>query len=657
MKKKIVLSLLAALTVCCSALAVFAACGGGNAEDKIADVKISYTTEGTSTKLSWEPVNGVTFSVFRAKSRFGKFELLEENISSGGYTDAMRFAYYKINAYDKSGKILRTFDTLGEELDLFGENVYVFSPEDSYLDVIKVINGIYDKLYDGEFSAERYAVYFKPGVYDERIVLKQAYYTTFAGLGNSPEDVTIRSLQAVNGANGNALINFWRGTENISFSGGGTWAVSQGAYLRRVNINGSLNLHDGGGYASGGFLADSYITGTVNSGSQQQWLSRNCDWNNWVGNVWNMCFLGVTNAPAGNYPAYKYTSVEKTPVIREKPYIVFTDGGYKITVPKERVNSSGCSWKNADLNVSFIDFEDAYFAKSDTDTAQTINVALEHGKHIVFTPGVYKLSEPLVVESDNTVLLGTGLATLTPTDGNSCIQIRNGKGATVAGLLFDAGKKKSQSLLDAGTADGAADKVYVFDCFFRVGGATADETAVDTCLNVYADGSVLDNVWIWRADHGKGVGWNINRGDTGMTVYADDVTAYGLFSEHFKKNNVLWNGERGKVIFYQSEIAYDVPSQSVWMDGERMGFASIKVADGVSEFTACGLGIYSNFHNGKIVLESAMQVPESAGVSITHICSVALSKGVILNVINESGGKVGDGENSQFLSKYIPVAG
>ena len=568
----------------------------------------------------------------------------------------MRYAYYRVEAVGKSGEVLRSFDTVGEELNLFGENVYVFSPDDSVVAVNKVLNEIYNSQYDAEFSSQRYAFYFKAGVYDEKITLKQSYYTTFAGLGVSPEDVTVRSLQSLNGSNGNALINFWRGTENMSFKSSVIWAVSQGAYLRRVNINGSLNLHDNGGYASGGFLADSYIKGTVNSGSQQQWLSRNCEWNNWQGNVWNMCFLGVNNPPEGSYPTYKYTVVDSTPVIREKPYLIFTESGYKIAVPAERKNSSGCSWNSGNAEISYIDADNIYFAKAETDTAQTINSALNSGKHIVFTPGIYKLNEPVVVEHDDTVLLGTGLATLTPTAGNSCLQIKNGNGATVAGLLFDAGSNKSQSLFDAGTADGNATGVYVFDCFFRVGGAAQGNTAVDTCFNVYADGSVLDNIWIWRADHGQGVGWTVNNGDTGLNVYADGVKAYGLFSEHFKKNNVLWQGERGEVVFFQSEIAYDVPMQSAWMDGERQGYSSFKVADGVGQFTAFGMGVYSNFHNGKIVLDSAVQVPDSGGVSLTHICSVALSKGVILNVVNNSGGAVGDGETTRFVSEYPPLA-
>ncbi len=638
------------LLLCALAAAVFTACGGESAEDAVASVEITRTADENGTVLSWKPVKGVSFSVYRAPSRYAEYKLVEEGITNGKFSDGERYCYYRVIAKDSQDKTLRTFGEFGEEADLFGENVYVFSPSDSYTSVNKILNEVYTKQFSSEFTSSRYAFYFKPGVYNEKIALKLSYYTTFAGLGVSPDDVTVRSLNALNGANGNALINFWRGTENLTVNGSVTWAVSQGAYLRGVNINGSLSLHDGGKYASGGFLADSRITGTVNSGSQQQWFSRNCSWKSWSGQVWNMCFAGVDGAPQGVYPTDKYTVLESVPQMREKPRLVFTENGYRIAVPAERENAAGCS-RNGEI--TYIDGANIYFAKAESDTAQTVNAALNAGKSIFFTPGIYQLNEPLVAKHDGTVLLGSGLATLTPTEGNVCLRIEGGKDVTVAGLLFDAGEKKSESLFDVGTAEGNAEGAYLFDCFFRVGGANKKGTAAETCLRVYADETVLDNIWLWRADHGSGVGWDTNDGQTGMCVYADNVSAYGLFSEHFKKNNVLWLGNGGNVTFYQSEIAYDVPSQARWMDGERKGYASFQVGDGVETFTARGLGIYSNFHNDGIVLESAMKVPSSAGITVEHICAVALSKkGAINNIVNGAGGTVDATTNTRFLERF-----
>ena len=62
---------------------------------------------------------------------------------------------------------------------------------------------------------------------------------------------------------------------------------------------------------------------------------------------------------------------------------------------------------------------------------------------------------------------------------------------------------------------------------------------------VNSDDTILDHIWAWRGDHGNGVGWTLNTADTGVVVNGDDVTAYGLFVEHYQKYQTIWNGERG----------------------------------------------------------------------------------------------------------------
>ena len=82
---------------------------------------------------------------------------------------------------------------------------------------------------------------------------------------------------------------------------------------------------------------------------------------------------------------------------------------------------------------------------------------------------------------------------------------------------------------------------------------------------VNSDDVILDDIWAWRADHGNGVGWTINTADTGVIVNGDDVTANGLFVEHYQKYEVIWNGERGTTIFFQNEMPYDPPDQAAWL--------------------------------------------------------------------------------------------
>lgn len=155
----------------------------------------------------------------------------------------------------------------------------------------------------------------------------------------------------------------------------------------------------------------------------------------------------------------------------------------------------------------------------------------------------------------------------------------------------------------------------------------------------------LDNVWLWRADHGSGVGWDVNKSKNGLIVNGNDVSAYGLFVEHFEEYQTLWNGNGGRVYFYQSEIPYDVPNQSSWTHDGVKGYASYKVADTVTTHDARGLGVYSVFNN-PVTLENAIETPSNAGVKMQHMITVFLGNtgGAAINhILNGTGGTVNNG--------------
>ncbi len=96
-------------------------------------------------------------------------------------------------------------------------------------------------------------------------------------------------------------------TPNAGCYNGEFWAVSQAAPMRRVQINGTTTLQDfctQPNYASGGFIADSKITGSkLTNGSQQQFIVRNSQITGWSNGVWNQVFSGVVGAPAQCFPA------------------------------------------------------------------------------------------------------------------------------------------------------------------------------------------------------------------------------------------------------------------------------------------------------------------------------------------------------------------
>ena len=133
-------------------------------------------------------------------------------------------------------------------------------------------------------------------------------------------------------------------------------------------------------------------------------------------------------------------------------------------------------------------------------------------------------------------------------------------------FIFDAGTADSPVLVEVGpdgsSANHAANPIVLHDVFFRVGGAA--EGRASTNLSINANNTIVDHTWIWRADHGSGVGWDQNLSANGMVGNGDNITAYGLFVEHHENYQTLWNGNGGRVYFYQSELPYDPPSQSAW---------------------------------------------------------------------------------------------
>jgi hypothetical protein len=171
------------------------------------------------------------------------------------------------------------------------------------------------------------------------------------------------------------------------------------------------------------------------------------------------------------------------------------------------------------------------------------------------------------VKRDDTVVLGLGFPALIPDNGQTTMEVQDVVGVKLAGLLFDAGPTSSPSLLEVGKKNAHKsdpnDPTSLHDVFFRIGGAQAGQA--ETSLVVNSDDVILDDIWAWRADHGNGVGWTVNTADTGVVVNGDDVTAYGLFVDHYQSYEVIWNGENGRTIFFENEMPYDPPNQAAWM--------------------------------------------------------------------------------------------
>src|SRR5262249_19356617 len=201
-----------------------------------------------------------------------------------------------------------------------------------------------------------------------------------------------------------ALDLFWRSVPNLPLpvaqpadachTSNEMWAVSQAAPMRRVDVKDFTTFMpycENPNFASGGFVADSWLEGGALNGSQQQFYVRNSDLGGgWSNFVWNQVFSGDVPAPAqgfGNGDAY--TTLAQTPVSRERPYLYLDGAGtWNVFVPSPQTNSVGLTWAHGHTAGSSIPLSQFFVAKP-SDSVSTINNALSRGQNLLLTPGVY----------------------------------------------------------------------------------------------------------------------------------------------------------------------------------------------------------------------------------------------------------------------------
>jgi hypothetical protein len=578
-----------------------------------------------------------------------------------------------------------------------GPNVVVFSPSMPQAAIQASLDAISTQQVHNQFGSQRYEVFFQPGTYGSAgnpLVFQLGYYTAVAGLGATPNDVVLNgAVDVFNQCSGSGpcdgLNNFWRSVSNLTLNvhlpstppayapptgenagcdnSNDLFGVSQASPMRSVIVNGALILQDycNRGFVSGGFFANNELNGFVGNFGQQQYFTRNSTIGTWSNGVWNQVFLGDTGAPATAFPApNQYTNVATTPVSEEPPFLTAdADGNYSVFVPAVQHNSVGPNYAGGSEAGTSIPIRRFFIANPSTPV-WAINLALAFGQNLILTPGVYQLSRPIEVVRPHTVVLGLGFATLIPTNGNAALETASVPGIKLSGLIVDAGPVNSRVLVQVGGRGGnrtddhdgqsrsgdssdsssaaSTDPTLLSDVFFRVGGAEPGQAT--TSLVVNADNAILDDIWAWRADHGAGVGWDANKADTGVVVNGDNVSAYGLFVDHYQKFEVIWNGSNGTDVFFQNEMPYDPPSQSAWMSGPTTdGYAAFLVSPRVRSFQGYGMGSYSFFNQGvPIYATQAFQAPTRPAVQFHDLLTVFLDpshgSGGILSVINGVGG-------------------
>jgi hypothetical protein len=437
------------------------------------------------------------------------------------------------------------------------------------------------------------------------------------------------------------------------------WAVSQASPLRRLYVDGNLDLWEYNygccaGYASGGYLSNTVVTGQISSGSQQQWVTRNTQMGSWLGGVWNMVFVGNDGTvPTTQCPPT--TTIQTTPVIAEKPYIAIDNNGlYYLMIPPLEYNKQGPTDFTQSTDTA-IDFAYVYVA-SPSDNVTYINNKINSGLHIIFGPGIYNLTDTIVVNLPNIILLGVGFPTFVSFNGQPCFRIGNVDGVRVGGMIVESGDLHGQTLFQWGSGSYAGTSTnpgFLYDLFARVGGDNNQQIAqvgAESMLVIYSSNVVVDSTWLWRADHGVGgeVYNEENPCQVGLKVYGDNITIYGLAVEHTLTDLVQWSGENGRVYFYQSEFPYDVTS-----DYQTNGYVSYRVLPSVQTHEAYGVGAYSYFRDNVVFATSGFACGSSPNVRFTSALTVFLNgNGGITHVINDLGDSVMSGEMLSYQCNF-----
>jgi hypothetical protein len=506
--------------------------------------------------------------------------------------------------------------------------------------------------------------------------------TVVAGLGTGPCDVVINgALDILNGGlaiRPSQLSNLTINPIEIgSPADSMTWYTSQTATMRRVNILGDLYVaapyqFPGGcetpcnpvtqgfqiniipGVANGFAITNSVITGQVINGNGLNVPGVEGDGGNsdiyfqqdsiggYSGFGSDMVFNGTLGAPADNFAPGTVspysapgdiTTVAFAPVIREAPWVYFDGSHFRVFRPSAQFHVRGPNWSTNPNQGDSLPLSSFYLATAATDSAESMNAALAHGKNLLVGPGTYLLDEPITVTHRDRVVMGLGDPIL-EADNSATIVVADSASGTVLSKFNADGRP-----FDASDMGPFAANQVVIGTTPHAAGSRTDPTALNDISSVSGatnafllnqDDTILNQGEI-QTNNNSGDGytdtnWTASDGSSGAIINGDHVSWQGIWLEHFKQTEITWNGEFGNVTFLQNErpltVPFDIPSEigvqpHVWkMNADFDGYPVLAVAPTVRHFKLHGFQSWSRLGNGCYCnVTSVITTPVAPGVT------------------------------------------
>ena len=305
------------------------------------------------------------------------------------------------------------------------------------------------------------------------------------GTGDSPDDVVFAGargvyVDAMDPQQAGSLDTFWRSGDNFRHeaANGFRWAVSQAAPLRRIHAAGDLELFDPTArvnYASGGYLGNSIVEGSLILGSQQQWISERADERRNRRRRWSNVYVGCAGAvpePSAAGAEQRVSVVDQAPVIaaealprhrRRRPLL--SEGaargqgrrrrGARRAVPRRAVRARLRGRRRA-----------ARRARDQRSVAP--------GLDVVLAPGIFQLDDSIRMARPGAVVMGLGYATpsLAPASGAACVIATTPEACAWRRSCFRRARCRRGYLVAAalGRRRFGTDPSVLSDVFCRVGG-------------------------------------------------------------------------------------------------------------------------------------------------------------------------------------------